>query len=103
MAKPFVSVLIDTYNHERFIEKAIVSVLEQDFPASDREIIVVDDGSSDQTAEIVRKFELRVRLLQKRMADKRRRLMREYRNARAKLFHFSTVTIGGFPTNSNSL
>ena len=40
MAKPFVSVLIDTYNHERFIEKAIVSVLEQDFPAAEREILV---------------------------------------------------------------
>jgi glycosyltransferase involved in cell wall biosynthesis len=65
MAKPFVSVLIDTYNHERFIEKAIVSVLEQDFPASDREIIVVDDGSSDRTPDVVRKFEPHVRLLRK--------------------------------------
>jgi glycosyltransferase involved in cell wall biosynthesis len=65
MAKPFVSVLIDTYNHERFIEKAIVSVLEQDFPAAEREILVVDDGSSDRTPEIVRKFEPYVRLLRK--------------------------------------
>jgi glycosyltransferase involved in cell wall biosynthesis len=65
MAKPFVSVLIDTYNHDRFIEKAIVSVLEQDFPAAEREIVVVDDGSSDRTPEIVRKFEPHVRLLRK--------------------------------------
>src|SRR5260370_12749644 len=65
LAKIFASVLIDTYNHERFIEKAIVSALEQDFPAADREIIVVDDGSTDRTAEIVRKFEPRVRLLGK--------------------------------------
>jgi glycosyltransferase involved in cell wall biosynthesis len=65
MAKPFVSVLIDTYNHERFIEKAIVSVLEQDFPAAEREILVVDDGSSDRTPEIIRKFEPHVRLLRK--------------------------------------
>lgn len=65
MEKPFVSVLIDTYNQERFIEEAIVSVLEQDFPASDREILVVDDGSADCTPEIVRKFEPHVRLLRK--------------------------------------
>jgi glycosyltransferase involved in cell wall biosynthesis len=65
LAKPFASVLIDTYNHERFIEQAIVSVLAQDFPAAEREIIVVDDGSSDHTPEIVKKFEPRVRLLRK--------------------------------------
>jgi hypothetical protein len=65
MAKPFVSVLIDTYNHERFIEKAIVSVLEQDFPAAEREILVVDDGSTDLTPEIVRKFEPHVRAMRK--------------------------------------
>ncbi len=65
MPKPFVSVLIDTYNHERFIEQAITSVLEQDFPASDREILVVDDGSTDRTPEIARKFEPRVRLMRK--------------------------------------
>jgi glycosyltransferase involved in cell wall biosynthesis len=44
------SVLIDTYNHERLIETAINSVLEQDFPAPEREVIVVNDGSTDGTA-----------------------------------------------------
>jgi hypothetical protein len=60
------SVLIDTYNHEQLIEKAIVSVLEQDFPETQREVIVVDDGSTDHTAEIVRRFAPRVRLLGKK-------------------------------------
>jgi glycosyltransferase involved in cell wall biosynthesis len=64
--KPFVTALIDTYNHEAFIEEAVVSVLEQDFPASETEILVVDDGSSDRTPEIVSKFAPRVRLLRKR-------------------------------------
>jgi len=65
MTTPAVTVLIDTYNHERFIEEAIVSVLQQDFPASEMEILVVDDGSTDATPEIVRKFEPRVRLIRK--------------------------------------
>ena len=65
MTTPFVSVLIDTYNHERFIEEAIQSVLSQDFPAADREILVVDDGSTDRTPEILRKFAHQIRILRK--------------------------------------
>jgi len=63
--RPFASILIDTYNHERYIERAITSVLEQNFCATDREIVVVDDGSTDRTREIVRKFEGQVRVLGK--------------------------------------
>jgi glycosyltransferase involved in cell wall biosynthesis len=66
MTKPRVSVLIDTHNHERYVEQAIVSVLEQDFPAGDMEVVVVDDGSTDRTPEIVRKFGPQVRLLTKK-------------------------------------
>lgn len=66
MSTPALSVLIDTYNHERYIEQALLSVLEQDFPASDMEIVVVDDGSTDRTPEIVSKFAPRVRLLRKK-------------------------------------
>jgi glycosyltransferase involved in cell wall biosynthesis len=62
---PSVTVLIDTYNHERFIEEAIVSALEQDFPWGEVEILVLDDGSTDRTPEIVRKFEPHVRLIRK--------------------------------------
>ena len=54
--KPLVSVLIDTYNYGCYVEEAIDSVLMQEFPAHDREILVVDDGSMDDTAERVRKF-----------------------------------------------
>jgi glycosyltransferase involved in cell wall biosynthesis len=60
LSQPFVSVLIDAYNHEKFIEQAIVSVLEQDFAASDYEILAVDDGSNDSSPEIIKKFAPRV-------------------------------------------
>lgn len=59
------SILIDTYNHERLIEQAINSVLAQDFPVSEREVLVIDDGSTDRTAEIVRRFAPHVRLITK--------------------------------------
>ena len=65
MGIPAVTILIDTYNHERFIEEAIVSVLEQDFPRTETEILVVDDGSTDRTPEIVRRFQPHVRLIRK--------------------------------------
>lgn len=65
MSKPFVTALIDTYNHEAFIEMAIESVLQQDFPAAETEILVVDDGSTDRTPELIRKFQPRLRLLRK--------------------------------------
>jgi glycosyltransferase involved in cell wall biosynthesis len=62
---PRVTVLIDTCNHERFIERAISSVLEQGMSMDGIELLVVDDGSTDRTVDLVRRFEPRVRLLQK--------------------------------------
>src|SRR5215470_6701386 len=65
MPRPFVSVLIDTYNQERFIEEAVCSALSQDFPSTECEILVVDDGSTDKTPEILRKFGSQIRVLRK--------------------------------------
>ncbi len=56
MSVPLVTVLIDTYNYGQYVEEAVESVLAQDFPVEQREILVVDDGSTDDTAERLRKF-----------------------------------------------
>ena len=50
-----VSVNIPAYNEERFIRESIESVLSQDYKAF--EIIVMDDGSEDNTAKIMKRYE----------------------------------------------
>jgi glycosyltransferase involved in cell wall biosynthesis len=65
MTAPQITVLIDTYNYGEYIEEAINSVLAQNFPAEQREILVVDDGSTDDTAERMHKFEGLVTYLRK--------------------------------------
>lgn len=59
--KPFFSVVIPVYNREKYIGKAIESVLEQ--TCGDHEIIVVDDGSTDHTAKIAQSYGPKVRYI----------------------------------------
>lgn len=49
-----VSVIIPTYNEERFIGRCLDAVFAQDYPGGMVEVIVVDNGSSDNTVALVR-------------------------------------------------
>lgn len=54
MSRPSVSVVMPAYNHEKYVGEAIESVLNQSF--RDFEFIIVNDGSTDRTEEVIRKF-----------------------------------------------
>jgi glycosyltransferase involved in cell wall biosynthesis len=51
-----ISVIIPTRNYGSFIGDAIESILVQDYPQESIEIIVVDDGSTDNTREVIQKY-----------------------------------------------
>jgi glycosyltransferase involved in cell wall biosynthesis len=77
-----ISVCIPLYNKEKYIKRAIESVLAQSKPAD--EIIIVDDGSTDESTKVVLGFnDDRIRLIQQKNSGEgatRNRAMKEAKN-----------------------
>jgi len=64
--RPLVSVVVPAYNAERYIEETLESALRQTYSAM--EVIVVDDGSSDRTVDIVQRMDGRPEVLRQENA-----------------------------------
>ena len=56
---PKVSVIMPAYNAEKFLVEALESVIDQSMDSSEYEVIIVNDGSTDHTLEILRDYEAR--------------------------------------------
>lgn len=61
MKNPLVSIIIPTYNRAWALKAAIDSVLAQDYPAI--ELIVIDDGSTDGTADLLKQYKGRLTVI----------------------------------------
>ena len=59
--QPGVSIVIPTYNYEQYLGAAIDSALAQTYP--NLEVLIIDDGSTDGTAQLIGKYGSRVRYL----------------------------------------
>jgi hypothetical protein len=60
---PKVSVVVPAYNLARYLGRAIESALAQDWPAEALEVIVVDDGSTDETPQVLAAYADRIRAI----------------------------------------
>jgi len=56
---PFVSIVIAVYNGDKYIERKLINILSQNYPPNKFEVLVVSDGSIDNTNLIVEKMSLR--------------------------------------------
>ena len=56
--QPLVSIIINNYNYDRFLPEAINSAINQTYPHT--EIIVVDDGSTDNSRDIISGYGQRI-------------------------------------------
>jgi glycosyltransferase involved in cell wall biosynthesis len=63
--RPLVSAVIVTYQFEDYLAQSLDSVLAQDYPQDRLEIVVVDDGSTDRTPEVIAPYLDRVRYVWK--------------------------------------
>jgi len=84
MSPPTVSVIMSVFNGEKFLSETIDSVLSQSF--RNFEFVIVDDGSTDATADILSKYALR---------DGRIRVLREGKKGRAGALNLAISTANG--------
>jgi glycosyltransferase involved in cell wall biosynthesis len=87
--KPLVSVIIPVYNGEDFIRDAVEHIMSQNYPAL--EIIIVDDGSTDRTAEIINELPVDIRYFKQPNAGPASARNRGIRDATADLLVFLDI------------
>ncbi len=81
MRDPSIAVVVPVYNGERYVAESLEAVLAQTHPAS--EVIVVDDGSTDSTPDLLRRFGASIRVVRQANAGHPGAYNRGFAEARA--------------------
>jgi glycosyltransferase involved in cell wall biosynthesis len=79
-----VSIITPSYNQGEFIEETIKSVLSQDYP--EIEYIVVDGGSTDNTIEIIKKYEGKIKWVSEKDSGQSDAINKGFRMAKGEIF-----------------
>ena len=80
------SVLINNYNYARFVERSVVSSLEQTHPS--KEVIVVDDGSTDESRSVLEPFRGDARIILQENAGQAAAMNAAVRESRGEILCF---------------
>jgi glycosyltransferase involved in cell wall biosynthesis len=83
---PLVSIVTPTFNQAAYLAETIESVLAQDY--AHIEYVVVNDGSTDETAEILRRYSDRVKIIEQDNAGQSDALNRGFRESRGELIGY---------------
>ena len=89
--RPFVSIIINNYNYEQFLCEAIDSALKQRY--SIEEVIVVDDGSEDNSRKLIESYGNKIVSVFKENGGQGSALNAGLQLAKAQLFVFSMLMI----------
>ncbi len=84
--QPLVSVIIPVYNCEKYVEETLTSLLSQDYPHL--EIIAVNDGSSDNSLEIISKYKDQISIITQENAGQSAALNKGWQIAKGSLLGY---------------
>jgi len=86
---PFISVIVPALNAEKAIKECILSLLNQNYPKNKYEIIFVDNNSTDNTYNILKKFRKRIKILKELEEGSYRARNKGLRSARGSIIAFT--------------
>lgn len=102
-SRPLISVIINTYNYGALLAEAVDSVLAQDLDTGLNEIIVVDDGSTDNTRDVVACYGTKIRVIHQQNGGQAAAINRGVAESRGEILCFLDADDYWHPTKLSAV